>query len=264
MNPISLASGAVPECGPIETIAAARSGGFDAAGLWVEPDRWTPALLRDCRRALNGAGMPLLDVEVVWIKPDDDIAAHKRLIDIGAGLGAANVLCVCSDADHGRAAAVLAGLCRHAEGTGLRLALEYGVFTEVKSAAAALTIVEAVAHPLAAILVDPIHVDRSGGGAADIAAIPRALLPYAQFCDAPAQRPDPQDFGAVIEDAIDLRAQLGEGALPLAEMLRALPPGIPLSIELRSRALREAYPDARARARAVADATRRWLKANAC
>ena len=94
---------------------------------------------------------------------------------------------------------------------------------------------------------------------ADLARVPRELLPYAQFCDAPAKRPDPADFGAVIEDAIDLREQCGHGALPLAEMYKALPPGIPLSIELRSKALREGFPDPGERARAVAEATRRWL-----
>ena len=85
---------------------------------------------------------------------------------------------------------------------------------------------------------------RSGATAADVAAVPPSLLPYAQFCDAPAERPDPQDFNAVIIDAIDLRMQLGEGRLPLHAVLRALPRDIPLAIELRSKALREAYPDA--------------------
>ena len=48
--------------------------------------------------------------------------------------------------------------------------------------------------------------------------------------------------------------------MPLAELYRALPAGVRLSIELRSRALRERYTDAGPRAKAVADATRTWLK----
>jgi hypothetical protein len=44
-------------------------------------------------------------------------------------------------------------------------------------------------------------------------------------------------------------------------MLCHLPPAIPLSIELRSKALREGYPDPEARAEAVLAATRRWLAA---
>ena len=127
----------------------------------------------------------------------------------------------------------------------------------------ALSVLDAVGHPLRALLIDPIHVDRSLTLPADLAHVPHELLPYAQFCDAPAARPDPADFGAIITDAIDLREQCGEGALPLGAMYAALPPGIPLSIELRSKALRDGFPDPGERAKAVAQATRRWLAAHA-
>ncbi|MFZ4689022.1 MAG: sugar phosphate isomerase/epimerase family protein [Polymorphobacter sp.] len=259
MNRISLASGVVPEFGPVATIHAAAAGGFDAVGLWIEPEHWTAAMTRDSRAALHETGLELLDVEVIWIKPGGDVAQHKRSIDIGAELGAKHVLCVSSDPDMGATAATLAALCTHAEPSGMRVALEFGVFTEVKTIGMAMAVLDAVAHPMRALLIDPIHVDRSGGSAAEIAAVPRDLLPYAQFCDASAIRPDPADFAAVITDAIDLRLQCGDGVLPLAAMLAALPPGVPLSIELRSKALRDAWPDADDRARFTGAATRAWL-----
>ncbi|WP_068071651.1 sugar phosphate isomerase/epimerase family protein [Novosphingobium lentum] len=262
MNPISFASGIVPEFGPVETIRAAAAGGFDAVGLWVDPTEWTAATTRDARAALTETRLPLLDVEVIWLKPGEPLDDHRRVIDIGANLGAANVLCVSSDADHGATADNLAELCRHAEGSGMRVALEFGVFTEVKNLTQALAVLDRVAHPLRALLIDPIHVDRSGSAIEAIAAIDPHLLPYAQFCDAPATRPDPANFDAVIIDAIDLREQCGAGVLPLADLYRKLPAGVPLSIELRSKALRDAFPDASDRARAVAVATRSWLKAN--
>jgi len=263
MNRISFASGIVPESGPLETIYAAAAGGFDATGLWVEPERWTDQTTRDARAALAETGLELLDVEVIWIKPGENLMLHKRAIDIGAALGAKNVLCVSSDPDMGSTAARLAELCQHAEGSGMRVALEFGIFTEVKTLAMAMSVLDAVAHPLRALLIDPIHVDRSLSPIADITKVPPELLPYAQFCDAPATRPDPADFGAVITDAIDLRLQCGEGGLPLDALYKALPPGIPLSIELRSKALRDACPDAGERAKKVAEATRRWLAARA-
>jgi len=263
LNPISLASGVVPEFGPVETIIAAREGGFDAVGLWVEPASWTAETTRAARTALADAGLPLLDVEVVWLRPDTRLDDHRRLIDIGAELGARNVLCVSSQPDAATTIAELTALCRHAEGTGLRVALEFGIFTEVKNLRAASAILDAVAHPLRALLIDPIHVDRSGTTLAEIAAVDPALLPYAQFCDALAERPDPADFDAIIHDAIDLRQQCGEGALPLAALLQALPADIPLAIELRSAALRSAWPDPCERARAVATATRAWLETQA-
>ncbi|WP_295637211.1 sugar phosphate isomerase/epimerase [Novosphingobium sp.] len=259
MRPISLASGVVPEFGALETVQAAAAGGFDAVGLWVEPGEWTAATTRDVRAELAASGLPLLDVEVIWLKPDSSMDDHRRVIDIGAELGAANVLCVSSDPDHGRTAARLAELCRYAEGSGMRVALEFGVFTQVKDLAQAMAVLDAVAHPLRALLIDPIHVDRSGSSIEAIARVDPALLPYAQFCDASGVRPDPADFAAVIEDAIDLREQCGEGALPLHALYDALPPAIPLSIELRSKALREAFDHPALRAKAVADATRAWL-----
>ncbi len=259
MNRIALASGVVPEFGPLETIRAAAAAGFDGVGLWVEPANWTTQIIRDSKAALADTALELIDVEVIWIKPDSDLDDHRACVDIGAELGARHVLCVSSDADHDATAAKLAALCRHAEGSGMRVALEFGIFTEVKSIDQAMAILDAVAHPLRALLIDPIHVDRSGTTAAQIAAVPRELLPYAQFCDAPATRPDPADFMAVITDAIDLREQCGDGGLPLADYYAALPAGIPLSIELRSKALRDGYPDPADRARVTAAATRAWL-----
>lgn len=263
MNRISLASGVVPEFGPLDTIRAAVGGGFDAVGLWIEPDKWSPELLRNTRTALTDSGLELLDVEVIWLRPDSVMDDHKRCIDIGVALGAKNVLCVSSDADQGATAARLAELCAHAEGGGIRVALEFGIFTEVRTIAQALAVLDDVGHPLRALLIDPIHVDRSGGTPAQVAAVPRALLPYAQFCDAPAERPDPADFAAVITDAIDLRLQVGAGQLPLRALFQALPVDIPLAIELRSKSLRDGYPDPGERARVTAQATRAWLNAAA-
>lgn len=260
MNPISLASGVLPEFGAAAVIEAAAEAAFDAAGIWVEPGEWSAADTSAARAALAAAGLPLLDVEVVWIKPDSSLDDYRKVIDVGAELGASNVLCVSSDPEAGATAAKLNALCRHAEGSGMRVALEFGIFTEVKNLAQALAILRRVDHPLAAVLIDPVHVDRSGTTVEQVAAIDPALLPYAQFCDAPAERPDPADFDAVITDAIDLREQCGEGALPLSAMLAALPAGIPLSIELRSRKLRDTYAEPVARARAVAAVTRRFLE----
>lgn len=259
MRKLSLASGVLPEFGAVDVVRAGAAAGYDAVGLWIDPSTWTAADTRAARSALAGTDLGLLDVEVVWIKPDTRLDDHRKIIDVGVELGAANVLCVSSHPDPEETTHALAALCRHAEGSGIRVALEFGIFTQVKDLSQALSVIARVAHPLAAVLVDPIHVDRSGTSIAQIAAIDPALMPYAQFCDARALRPAPDDFAAVITDAVDLREQCGQGALPLRAMLQALPADIPLSIELRSAALRTAYPDPNARAAAVLAATRDWL-----
>ena len=119
----------------------------------------------------------------------------------------------------------------------MRVALECWIFTEVRDLGAAMGILDGVGHLLRALLVDPIHVDRFDSRIVAIAAVDPLLFSLAQFCDAPAERPDPNNFDAIITDAIGLRRQCGEGDLPLTDHYRALPPGLPLSIELRSKAL---------------------------
>lgn len=52
MNPISLASGVMPDHGSLEMVAAAVAEGVDAVGPWVEPKEWTAAMTRDTRTAL--------------------------------------------------------------------------------------------------------------------------------------------------------------------------------------------------------------------
>lgn len=46
----------MPDHGPLETVAAAVAGGFDAVGLRVEPKEWTAATTRDTRTALADPG----------------------------------------------------------------------------------------------------------------------------------------------------------------------------------------------------------------
>lgn len=260
MNRLSLASGVLPEFGAVDVIEAGAAAGFDAVGLWVDPVEWTARHTREAAAALAATGMPVLDVEVVWIRPDTPLDDHRKVLDVGAALGAANVLCVSSHPNEGETVAQLAALCRHAEGSGMRVALEFGIFTRVATLRQALAVLDRVGHPLRAVLVDPIHVDRSGTPIDQIAALDPALLPYAQFCDARAQRPDPADFDAVITDAVDLREQPGEGVLPLAALIEALPAGIPLSLELRSAALRGAFAHPVPRAKAVLEAARSWME----
>jgi hypothetical protein len=69
-NPLSLASGVLPEFGAVTVIEAVCAAGFDAAGIWVEPGEWSAADTRASRAALAATGLSLLDVEVIWIKAD--------------------------------------------------------------------------------------------------------------------------------------------------------------------------------------------------
>ncbi len=256
---ISLASGVLPEFGPIETAEAAIAAGWPAVGIWVDPATWTDAIAAEVWARTQDAGIVILDVEVIWLKPGDDDPDHYRLVDAGAAIGARNVLVVSSDPDDGATAAKLARLQTHAAERGMRVSLEFAAFTEVKSITKADAILANAGG--AGMLIDPLHLARTGGRPNDVAAVDRDRFNYAQFCDAAASGPPPSDVAAIIHEALDLRLDVGKGALPLAPLLGALPPGLPLSIELRSKALRDGYPDPTERARALLNATRAGLSA---
>jgi sugar phosphate isomerase/epimerase len=256
---ISLASGVLPEFTPSQTAAAAIDSGWPAVGIWVDPETWTDAIARDVGDRTRDAGVAILDVEVVWLQPGPDLDAHERILDAGAAIGARNVLVVSSDPDPASTAAKLGRLVDLGRDRGLRVCLELAAFTKVRSLAAALDILERTGRPDAALMIDPLHLARTGGLPADVHAVDPVRLPYAQFCDATAIGPDPGDVDAIIAEALDDRLSIGEGELPLRNWLDALPPDTPLSIELRSKALRDGYPDATDRAAALLASTRTAL-----
>jgi sugar phosphate isomerase/epimerase len=256
---ISLAAGIMPEATPAQLIECAAASGFDFGGMWAERDTWTPATTRTIRQQARDAGVALLDLEVAWIMPGAPDPWLCELVDIAAELGARNLLCVSSDPDIAATTAKFQALVDRAKGTGVRVNLEFGIFTEVKTIHMARTILAAFEGEPKALLVDTLHWSRSGGTAADLAAIPREWLSYCQPCDAPADPPDLTDFDAIIDDAINRRMPLGQGGLALGAMVDALPDHLPMAIEERSAALRDAFPDLVERARECARTSRAWL-----
>lgn len=258
-NPISLAAGIMPEATPDQLVEAAAAARFDFGGMWVEREHWDAGTTRRIRRLLDDAGVRLLDLEVAWIMPGAPDPWLGELVDIAAELGAANLLCVSSDPDSSATAAKLQLLVDRAKGSGVRVNLEFGLFTAVKTIHAASEIIGRLDGANKGLLVDTLHWSRSGGTAADIDALPVEWLGYAQLCDAPAEPPDLSNMDAIIDDAINRRMAMGAGGLPIAEMVGVLPSDLPVAIEERSQMLRDAFPDLNDRAREVARTTRAWL-----
>ncbi len=256
---ISLAAGIMPEATPAQLIECAAASDFDFGGMWAERETWTPATTRAIRVAARDAGVELLDLEVAWIMPGAPDPWLIELVDIAAELGARNLLCVSSDPDMAATTAKFQAMVDRAKGTGVRVNLEFGIFTEVKTIHMARGILDAVEGDAKALLVDTLHWARSGGTAEDLAAIPREWLSYCQPCDAPADGPDLTNFDSIIDDAINRRMPLGQGGLPLAAMVHALPDHLPMAIEERSSALRDNFPDLIERARECARTSRAWL-----
>ena len=83
------------------------------------------------------------------------------------------------------------------------------------------------AHPRAAVLVDSLHLARTGGQPADLLRIPLGLLPYIQVCDAGSAAVS-DDEPAYMAEARGGRLLPGHGCLPLELLVttfRARPGG---------------------------------------
>ncbi|HEX3956531.1 MAG TPA: sugar phosphate isomerase/epimerase [Trebonia sp.] len=229
---LSLAAATTLDAGALATIEVARRAGFDGCGLRptaAELDRRGAAELA---RAIADSRLTLLDVEVIRLGADEPSVEPERLLDFGAGLGAQFVLVVSHHVDPGRTAQELDRLAEIAAGRRLRLALEFMRFTAIPTLASALDVVEQTGRADVGVVVDALHLQRSGGVPADLRAIAPGRLAYVQLCDAVAA--SPPDAQALAEEARHHRLLPGAGALPLRELVGRLDRAVPLSVEVQS------------------------------
>lgn len=240
MRSYSLAHLTLLDLPPPAVIETAHAAGYTHAGLRLLPaapgglfyDLANNApLLRETLARLKNTGIAIFDVEIIRLGPDFQVATTLPFLDIAATLGARAVLVAGDDPDPSRLAASYAAFCAEAAPRNLTGDIEFMPWTEVPDIAAARRLVEASGTPAnAGILVDALHYARSPGGPEAVAAIPRHLLHYGQICDAPAEIPATVE--GLIHTARQERLLPGTGGIDITGMLRALPPNLPLSVEL--------------------------------
>ena len=238
MAPLSLSHLTVLDAPPPELVTVAAEAGFDAVGVRVFPAGDEPPypmlgdtpMVRDTLARLAGTDVQVFDVEVLRLRPDSRHEDGLRILDAGVRLGARAVLVIANDPDESRLVDRFAAVCEAAAVRGMRASLEFMVFSSVKTLADARRVLDRVAHPAAAILVDALHLQRSGGTPADVAALPPGLLPYAQLCDGPFEPVRPAEPVALAEARTGRRLP-GDGELPLRDLVAALPADAALAVE---------------------------------
>jgi len=237
-RPVSLAHLTMLDATPLELIDAASASGFSHVGLRVVPPTPDPAWRsivgdtqaeHEVKQRLATTGVKVLDVEAFWMGPDFRVEACRPAFALGAELGARYLVVICNDPDRARAIDNFARLCTLAAEFDLKPALEFIPYTHVARLADALQIVNAAGAPNAGLLIDLLHLSRSGGSSADLAQVPPALMHFAHVCDASAAIPATTD--ELRREARGNRLYPGEGALPVREFLAALPDSTPVAIE---------------------------------
>jgi sugar phosphate isomerase/epimerase len=249
----SLAAGTILDVAPTDAPRVAAEAGWAAVGIWFDPATWTDRTTSGVTRALADSKVVALDMEPVIFGPDGD--PGDALIDAAIGIGARNVLVASRMPTTPALIERFGALCDRAAAGNVTVVLEFLPIFAIRTLQEALHVVRAAARPNSGVLVDTLHLARSGGTTADLLDAGAAMFPYLQLADAPLEPPE-EGLSGLLHEALHGRLLPGDGQLPLAAVLAAVP-DVAVSVELRSQRLRADYPDPVDRARAVLAATSR-------
>ena len=151
-------------------------------------------------------------------------------------LGATRINSVSMDPDRSRSFDQFAQLAEMASAAGVEATVELSPGLTIGDLPTALAAVSHVGRPNFRLLIDTMHLIRSGASAADLAAIDPNLIGYAQISDAPLKPAIPN----YMEEAMFERMTPGTGELPLLDILSVLPSRLVLGIETPMRRQAEA------------------------
>ena len=251
---ISLAAGVIPELmtNPAQFVTVTAAAGWKATGVWFDQESWSSTTSREVKKRIDDNGIDAVDMEVIRLGKNID--KGKALIEAACEVGAKNILVVSSLHSFEETADQLSHLCSLAEAGDIVICLEFMKFTSVKSLSDALDIIRLVDAQNIGILLDLLHVVRSGTTFKEIEDCDPNLFPYVQWCDGTAQ-PVGWSDSELITDALDDRLIPAQGRLNALKFESLFGSDVPFSIEVRSKLLRKDFPDYEERARYVLDQT---------
>jgi sugar phosphate isomerase/epimerase len=184
--------------------------------------------------AMDHRGVSISLGEGLLIAPGVDIRSYAADLDIMAELRIPRINTVSLEPDRARTFDELAGLTALAAERGIATCIEPVVGLSIADLSTALAAVEYVDRDEISLLIDTMHVARFGASAEDLRSLTPQRIGYVQLCDT-TLRPRMKNYA---EEAMYERLAPGEGELPLADMLAALPDDrvVGLEIPMRSRA----------------------------
>ncbi len=199
------------------------------------------ALRREVKAALAANGVTIsLGENLPVMAEGDSHDMWKATLDLLAEMGATRVNSVSFAQDFQRNVDQYGLLAELTASYGIRTLIEFVPIFGVPDMPAALEVIRHVGRGDLGFIFDTMHAGRTGVTAADVRAVPAEHIGYVQLCDAPRglARYDFMDAG-YMDEAMHERMVPGEGEMPLAEYLRALPEGLIISLEVPLR--REAH-----------------------
>lgn len=226
---------------PLPFIQVAADVGFSAVGLRLHPAfagaryyTLPPGsqAMREVKTALRDAAIRVYDIEFVVIDEAFAPSSLKPILEVAAELGAHRLSVCGDDPNEQRFIERLAELSAFAAEVGMGVDLEVMPWRKISSVGGAKNAVAGAGASNLAILIDALHLSRSGGAPRDLEAIPPELIQSVQLCDAGAGIPS--DVPGLIAEARGGRSAPGIGRLPLVELLQTVPRHSALSVEVPS------------------------------
>lgn len=236
---LSLSHLSAIETPPAELVSLAAAAGYWAVGLRMNPAapgaieyplRQGSSELAETLRRMRDTGVRIYDVELIPLTPALDAGDYEPMFASAAELGAQRLNVSGDDTDFDRLADSFARICALAGRYGLGVDLEFMRWRHVANLGNAVDIVRRASAANGNVLLDALHLFRSGGSATDVAALAPGLIRSAQLSDAPAAAPATTE--GIIAEARGDRRLPGQGALPLRALLAALPPDVEYSVEV--------------------------------
>jgi sugar phosphate isomerase/epimerase len=239
LPPLGIAHFTTIDVEPLAFVEMAARVGYATVGLRLYPAfpgapfyeiPVASALMRSMRARLANTGLSVYDIEFVTIDAAFETDRLKSTLNSAAELGARRISVCGDDPDRPRFAAAFADLCDLAAGFGMGVDLEVMPWRRVSTIQDAAAVVRDSGCSNCGILVDALHLARSGGDPVDLRALPRQAIRSAQLCDAPAAQPATTE--GIIQEARAGRMLPGDGDLPLHRLLAELPDHTALSVEV--------------------------------
>jgi sugar phosphate isomerase/epimerase len=237
-------------------ISAGLTGlGYNPHGYAAFSLREDVALRRELIAAMRDRGVAISLGEGCIIRSNSDIRSTAADMDVMRELGVERLNTVSMDPDLARTLDQLAVFAEMAGERGMLSTIELCPVLTINNLDSALAAVRHVGRPDFNLLLDTMHLGRSGASAAQLAALDPALIGYVQLCDAPRVPKEPN----YLKEATFERMVPGEGEMPLREYLAALPQHVTISLEVPLQSQAEAGIGPEVRVRHCVDAARRLL-----
>jgi sugar phosphate isomerase/epimerase len=214
------------------------------------------ALRRELHTAMDHRGVAISLGDGFLVLPGTEISSFGADLDTLAELGVPRINVVSLDPDLGRTFDQFAALTELAAQRDIETDVELVPGLTVGDLPTALAAREHIGRPDFRLLIDTMHLVRSGSGPTDLADVAPEHIGYAQLNDTTLQ-PRLDNY---MEEAMFERMVPGEGELPLREILSVLPSDIVLEIEVPRRSLALAGVSPLDRMRPCVDAARRMLR----